>query len=125
MWFEQFMMQAAAQNLQVDFIALHWYGWGTGSCTDASGLDAYLTWAEQWGKPLWLTEWGCLNMSDPTPGTVKTFYDDAIVMFPKHPLLERYAWFLSRATTNMALIDATTSMLTPLGMDYQAAPSYH
>jgi hypothetical protein len=124
MWFVEFMTQVAAQHLEVDFIALHWYGWGTGSCDDASGLDGYLTWAEQWNKPLWITEFGCLNMSDPDPQTVKTFYDDAIVMFQKHPLLERYAWFLSRDTTNMALIDANTSMLTPLGMDYQAAPSY-
>jgi hypothetical protein len=125
MWFEQFMTQVKQKGLRVDFIALHWYGWNSGSCNDANALESYLKWAEQWNLPLWITEFGCLNMSAPTAATVKTFYDDDIVMFKKHPLLERYGWYLSRATDNTALINSTSNMLTPLGMDYAAAPSEH
>jgi hypothetical protein len=123
MWFQQFMTQVKQQNLRVDFIALHWYGWNSGSCNNASALESYLKWAEQWNLPLWITEFGCMNMSDPTAATVKTFYDDVLVMFKKHPLLERYAWYLSRSSDNNALIDSTTVMLTPLGADYAAAPA--
>jgi hypothetical protein len=72
---------------------------------------------------MWLTEWGCLNQSDPTSAAVKTFCDDASVMFKKHPLLERYRWFLSRASDNNALISSSTVMPTPLGGDCAAAPS--
>jgi hypothetical protein len=125
MWFEQFMTQVKQKGLRVDFIALHWYGWNSGSCNDANALESYIKWAEQWNLPLWITEFGCLNMSAPTAATVKTFYDDDIVMFKKHPLLERYGWYLSRATDNTALINSTSIMLTPLGMDYAAAPAEH
>jgi hypothetical protein len=125
MWFEQFMTQVKSQHLRVDFIALHWYGWNSGSCNDASTLESYIKWAEQWNLPLWITEFGCMNMSDPTAATVKTFYDDVLVMFKKHPLLERYAWYLSRSSDNNALISSSTVMLTPLGTDYAAAPAEH
>jgi hypothetical protein len=123
MWFQQFMTMAASQNLRVDFVAIHWYGWNTGSCNNASALESYVKWAEQWSKPIWITEWGCLNMSDPDAPTVKGFYDAAIVMFQKHPLIERYGWFLSRATDPNALVNTNTVTLTPLGTDYAAAPS--
>jgi hypothetical protein len=122
-WFQQFMTQVAQQKLRVDFIALHWYGWNAGACNDASTLESYLTWAEQWKLPLWLTEWGCMNDSDPTAATVKTFYNDAIAMFKKHPLLQRYAWYLSRSSDNDALVSSTTGLLSPLGTDYLAAPA--
>jgi hypothetical protein len=124
-WFTQFMSGATQQGLRIDFVALHWYGWSAGSCDNANALETYLKWAEQFKLPMWLTEWGCLNQSDPTAATVKTFYDDAIVMFKKHPLLERYGWFLSRASDNNALISSSTVTPTPLGSDYAAAPSTH
>ena len=104
--------------------ALYYSTYLGGNASDnANALESYLKWAEQFKLPMWLTEWGCLNQSDPTAATVKTFYDDAIVMFKKHPLLERYGWFLSRAGDNNALISSSTVMLTPLGGDYAAAPS--
>jgi hypothetical protein len=124
-WFQQFMTMAAAQNLRIDFVAVHWYGWNAGSCNNASALESYVKWAEQWGKPIWITEWGCLNVSGPTAATVQGFYDSAIVMFQKHPLIERYGWFLSRATDTNALVNTTTVTLTPLGTDYAAAPGTH
>jgi Glycosyl hydrolase catalytic core len=120
-WFQQFMTQVAQNNLRVDFIAIHWYGWNAGSCDNANALEAYIKWAEQWKLPIWITEWGCLNVSAPTEQTVKGFYDAAVVMFQKHPLIERYGWFLSRATDNNALVNSSTVSLTPLGMDYAAA----
>jgi hypothetical protein len=57
----------------------------------------------------------------------KKFFDDALVMLQKHPLVERYAWFLSRSDgdfSGAALLDANGNP-TDLGKDYIAAPAYH
>jgi hypothetical protein len=124
-WFAQFMTGVQQQGLRVDFIALHWYGWNAGSCTPTANLlEDYIKWAEQWKKPLWITEWSChLQSADVS----KAFYDGAIAMFKRHPLVERYAWFLSRSTgefAGAALLDANGNP-TALGQDYIAAPAYH
>jgi len=124
-WFEQFMTGVQQQNLRVDFIALHWYGWDAGSCANVSGLEAYIKWAEQWHKPLWLTEWSCRMQ---TAEVTRKFYDDAVAMFAKHPLLERYAWFLTRTTTNADFANASlldgNGNPTALGTDYMNASAF-
>ncbi len=124
-FFEQFMAGVQQQGLKVDFIALHWYGWTAGSCTPTANiLEDYIKWAEQWKRPLWITEWSCrLQSSDVT----RAFYAGAIAMFKRHPLVERYAWFLSRSTgefSGAALLDANGNA-TAFGQDYIAAPPYH
>jgi hypothetical protein len=124
-WFQQFMTGVQQQGLRVDFIALHWYGWNAGSCTPTANLlEDYIKWAEQWKKPLWITEWSChLQSADVT----RAFYAGALAMFKRHPLVERYAWFLSRSTgefAGAALLDANGNP-TALGQDYIAAPAYH
>ena len=138
-WMTQFMTQAAQENLRVDFVAIHWTGQGASACADAATLEGYIRWAEQWQKPIWLTEWSCTTSTaapgtywgpppaptDQDSATIKAFYDAALAMFANHPLLERYAWYLSRGTDDTALIDTTTGMPTPLGTDYAAAPATH
>jgi hypothetical protein len=124
-WFQQFMTGVQQQGLRVDFIALHWYGWNAGSCTPTANLlEDYIKWAEQWKKPLWITEWSChLQSADVT----RAFYAGALTVFKRHPLVERYAWFLSRSTgefAGAALLDANGNP-TALGQDYIAAPAYH
>jgi hypothetical protein len=123
-WQDNFIAAAAAANLRVDFVAVHWYGIGAPSCSNVSLLDAYITWAEHFNKPVWLTEFSCDSQ---TAAVDKAFYDAAIVMFTKHKLLERYAWFETRSTgvfANATLIDPSGN-LTPLGLDYAAAPAVH
>jgi hypothetical protein len=118
-WFEQFMTGVQQQNLRVDFIALHWYGWNAGSCANVTQLENYIKWAEKWGKPLWLTEWSCRQQS---AAVTQAFYDAAVAMFAKHPLVERYAWYLTRSSGDFAggaLLDSTGAA-TPLGTDYAA-----
>ena len=122
-WFTDFMNQATAQNLRVDFIAIHWYGWNAGSCdARATQLESYIRWAEgiPGGKPIWITEWGCLNLSNPDPATVQAFYSGAVAMFARHPRIERYAWY--PWTTNNELV-ATGGGLTSLGTAYSNAPA--
>ena len=124
-WFTSFMTMATAMNFRVDFIALHWYGWNAGSCDNkASQLESYIKWAEAipGNRPIWITEWGCLNLSNPDIATVQAFYTAAVAMFAKHPRIERYAWY--PWTTNNNLVD-TSDALTSLGTAFAAAPSTH
>ncbi|HEY7374976.1 MAG TPA: glycosyl hydrolase, partial [Polyangia bacterium] len=123
-WFQSFMnMLNADASLRADFVAIHWYGWNAGSCdAKASQLESYLKSAEGWAgtRPIWLTEWGCLNDSAPDTQTVVTFYNAAVTMFAKHPRLVRYAWY--PWSTNLDLVDSGGA-LTALGVAYAAAPS--
>jgi hypothetical protein len=125
-WFTDFMTQATAQSLRVDFIALHWYGWNAGSCdAKAAQLESYIRWAEAipGNRPIWITEWGCLNLSNPDPATVQAFYTGALAVFAKHPRIERYAWY--PWTVNNELVAATGGTLTSLGTALANAPAFH
>ena len=62
-------------------MAIHWYGWNAGSCNaTASELESYIKWAEGFAgnRPIWITEWGCLNNSAPDVQTVVTFFNGAV-----------------------------------------------
>ncbi len=124
-WFTSFMSQVNADTtgaLRVDFIAAHWYGWNAGSCdANAVSLEAYIKQIEAipGNRPIWLTEWGCLNLSNPTAATVQAFYTGALAMFARHPRIERYAWY--PWTTNNELVAA--GALTNLGSAFAAAPA--
>jgi hypothetical protein len=124
-WFKDFVGQVNANAaLQADFLALHWYGWNAGSCdAKASQLEGYVRWAEglPGNRPIWITEWGCLNASAPDTATVVTFLKAAIAMLAKHPRVERYAWY--PWATNCSLVDAS-GQLTELGNVYAAAAAY-
>ena len=121
-WLPNFMTQVAAKKLRVDFIALHWYGWNAGSCNNVTALESKVKWAEQWQRPIWITEWSCRLQS---AQVTQKFFADALVMLQKHPLVQRYAWFLSRSTGEFAdatLLDANGAG-TGVGSEYIAAPS--
>jgi hypothetical protein len=123
-WFTDFMAGLAANSsLRADFLAIHWYGWNAGSCdASASQLEGYIRWAEGFAgnRPIWITEWGCLNQSAPDVGTVVAFYQGALEVFARHPRVERYAWY--PWATNCGLVNGDGS-LTALGQAYAAAPA--
>ncbi len=126
-WIQNFMSQVNADSsgkLRVDFIATHWYGWNAGSCdAKAANLESWIKQIEAipGNRPIWLTEWGCLNNSNPDAATVKAFYSGALVMFAKHPRLERYGWY--PWTKNNELVDPDAGTLTSLGTVFAAAPA--
>jgi Glycosyl hydrolase catalytic core len=123
-WFKDYMGQVAANTeLRADFIAIHWYGWNAGSCdAQAAQLESYIKYAEGFpgNRPIWLTEWGCLNLSAPTTAGVVSFYKGAVAVFAKHPRLVRYAWY--PWSTNCGLNNSDGS-LTDLGAAYAAQPA--
>jgi hypothetical protein len=124
-WFTSFMGSVnGSTTLHADFIALHWYGWNAGSCdAAASQLESYIKYAEGFSgnRPIWLTEWGCLNDSAPDAPTVLAFYDGALAVFARHPRVARYSWY--PWSTNLELVNSDGS-LTALGVAYAAAPAY-
>jgi len=122
-WFTSFMQQVEAQKLRVDFIAVHWYGWNAGSCdANAAGLESYLKWVESkaGGRPIWLTEWGCMNQSNPDQATVSAFYQGAVKMFARHAQIKRYAWYPWNTNNNLVADDGT---LTEVGKAFAQAAS--
>jgi hypothetical protein len=128
-WIQDFMTTVnndTTGQLRVDFIATHWYGWDTGACDPAANtLQSWIAGIEAipGNRPIWLTEWGCMNESNPNAATVQAFYAGALAMFAKHPRLVRYAWY--QWNTYNELIDADGGGLTPLGAAYAAAPATH
>ncbi len=120
-WLEDFMAQAEQRGLRVDFVTVHWYGWNAGSCDTAGGLEGALNWAEKWGRPLWLTEFGCMHESNPDAETVENFFKDALEMFKRHPNLERYAWYPWNTYNHLT---DDNGNLTGLGELFSAAPAY-
>jgi hypothetical protein len=100
-------------------VAIHWYGWNAGSCDDANELESYITWAEKFNRPVWITEWGCMHESNPNAEVVENFYSAAIAMFEKHPSIERYAWY--PWLTHNGLVE--DGKLTDLGEAFAAAPA--
>lgn len=125
-WFKDFMAQVNADTtgtLRVDFIAAHWYGWNAGSCeANAATLESYIKTIEAipGNRPIWLTEWGCMNQSNPDAATVVAFFKGAVAMFAKHPRIERYAWYPWNPY-NELVIDGG---LSGMGTAFQAAPQY-
>ena len=124
-WFTTFMDAVNADTtgtLRVDFIAAHWYGWNAGSCdTKAATLEAYLKQLEAipGNRPIWLTEWGCLNDSNPSAAVVQAFFSGALTMLAKHPRVVRYGWY--PWTTNNELVG--DAGLTALGEVFAMAPA--
>ena len=121
-WMNAFMNEVKAKNLRVDFLTLHWYGWNAGSCdANASGLENQIKWMESFpgNRPIWITEFGCMNQSNPNMGTVNTFYQGALKVFARHPRVQRYAWY--PWNTNNALI--SNGGLTSLGTTFANAPA--
>jgi len=128
-WIQSFMSQVNADatgKLRVDFIATHWYGWDSGACDPAANtLQSWIEGIEAipGNRPIWLTEWGCMNQSNPSAAAVQAFYAGALAMFAKHPRLVRYAWY--QWNTYNELVNVDGGALTPLGAAYSSAPAFH
>ena len=124
-WFTSFMGSVnGSATLHADFIAIHWYGWNAGSCdAAASQFESYIKYAEGFSgnRPIWITEWGCLNNSAPDAQTVLNFYKGALAVFAKHPRVARYSWYPWSTNNELVNSDGT---LTALGNAYAAAPAY-
>ena len=123
-WLEDFMTQANAGGLRVDFIAMHWYGWNAGSCTSGNLMGA-VNWAAKWGLPVWVTEFGCMGSSNPDEATLLSFFNAAIPALANSAAVERYAFYPWNTYNDLYRPNASNvRMITALGTAFTAAPKY-
>jgi len=105
-WLEKFM--SACAGCRIEAVAVHWYG------CDADALAAYLDRrAEQFGKPIWLTEWACPTWA----GDPVQFMREALPMVEAKT--ERNAWFATRTAGFRFFEPLIDDGLTSLGETYR------
>jgi hypothetical protein len=114
-WFDAFF--AACKDCKVDYLAVHWY-----ACTK-DALTNYIGMMKKYNKPIWLTEFACLDGNDTSLPTEQAYMKDALAYLESEPAVVRYSWFTGRfpSNTNINLLGAD-GQLTALGQQYVSAP---
>ncbi|WP_062217913.1 sigma-70 family RNA polymerase sigma factor [Streptomyces sp. NBRC 109706] len=123
-WFSDFMAEVEAGNLRVDFVNVHWYGWNADSCdARAAEFERYLDWvgSKAGGRPVWVTEYGCMHQSNPDEATVIDFYTASLEVFAERPWITRYAWYPWNPHNHLVADDGS---LTALGTTYTRQPTH-
>ena len=113
-WLQKFF--AACVGCRVDYIALHWY-----ACT-GDALKSYLTsYKSKFDKPLWLTEFSCLDDASITVDKEATYMSAALSILESDPIVFRYAWFTGRDDSQHTIdLLSGDGVLTPLGKTYSS-----
>ncbi|OHX64450.1 glycosyl hydrolase [Flammeovirga pacifica] len=127
-WLDDFMVQANAKGLRVDFICLHRY---TDSIDPNKWMEAFQNANTKWGLPIWVTEMGLADWTATSPETNKRTKEQAydlmaelLPMMDAASYIQRYAWFDGGRAKNQAALhisaiyEQNTDMLTDLGALY-------
>ncbi|NME70587.1 glycosyl hydrolase [Flammeovirga aprica] len=127
-WLDDFMSQANAKGLRVDFICMHRY---TDSIDPNKWMEAFQTAHTKWGLPVWITEMGLADWTATSPETNRRTKEQAfdlmealLPMMDQASYIERYAWFDGGRAKNQAALhistiyESNTDMLTNLGKLY-------
>jgi putative glycosyl hydrolase len=117
-WLQKFF--AACTGCQVDYVAMHWY-----ACTKAALTSTLTKYEQQFGKPLWVTEFSCLDEPSKVNDAGELAYmQEAVAALEADPMVFRYAWFSGRFanTPVVNLLAPTSGQLTPLGQKYVTLP---
>lgn len=92
-WQRRFMDQVAVRGLRVDFMAVHYYS----PDGDVATFERWLrTVHAEYRRPIWVTEFGMVDWSNPgktTRAQNAAFAMAAIQMMERLPFVERHAWF--------------------------------
>jgi hypothetical protein len=115
-WLDAFFK--ACSGCRVDYVAFHWY-----ACSK-DALTGILARFEAYGKPVWVTEFSCLDGGDTSEAAQETWLKTAVPVLEADPKVFRYAWFLGRSspTANPWDLLAAPGALAPLGQSYVAQP---
>ena len=132
-WFDNFMSQASANNLRVDFICLHYYA-PPNAANAVSALKTFITNIyNKYQKPIWLTEFGApdckalgwcgSNAAALTQAQVDAFVPQVIAMLEDLACVQRYAWFVDASQTGFELsaLFNSSGALTQTGIDFRDA----
>ena len=117
-WLTKFF--AACTNCQVDYVAMHWY-----ACTKSALTSTVAKYEQMFGKPLWVTEFSCLDTkSDVTDAFELSYMKDAVAALEADPMVFRYSWFTGRSTGSppISVLAPDGGVLTPLGQQYVTLP---
>lgn len=119
-WLDRFF--AACAGCQIDYVAAHWYACSQSALVDY--LDQYKT---KYRKPLWVTEFSCLDDANITPAKERQYMLEAVAVLESDPMVFRYAWFSGRypALSTVDLLAPGSGVLSPLGRQYVTLPSAH
>lgn len=106
-WLTDFMTECS--DCTIDFVALHWYN-DPGTVDD---FKTHITTAyENYGKPIWLTEFG---LNNPTDAEVVSFLEEVLPWLDEQDFVERYAYFM---TAEDYLVSSGGSSLSDYGSTY-------
>lgn len=119
-WLDAFF--AACTGCRVDYVAAHWY-----ACSQSALVDYLDQYKAKYRRPLWLTEFSCLDDTTITPAKEQQYMRDAVAVLEADPMVFRYAWFTGRfpSTEAIDLLASSSGTLTPLGRQYVTLPSAH
>ena len=108
-WFDSFMNEAKKRNYRIDFIAIHCYQDFSDSGAHNTLRRQLIQIYEKYQLPIWITEFGCIDIStwNPmTPGGNPACTQDAAKKYTKNVtdmleglgFVERYCWFVDNFT---------------------------
>jgi hypothetical protein len=92
-WLGRFMALAAARLYRVDFICVHFYG---AALDTAPFRDFLLAVRQQYGRPVWVTEWALADWRAPgrfSASQQAEYFCAGVAMLGSLPFVERHAWF--------------------------------
>jgi hypothetical protein len=110
---------AACTDCQVDYIAVHWYNCDLPSLRDYLEPGGNLEGFEQFGKPIWLTEFSCGTSA--SVAEQEAYLRAAIPYLESNPKVYRYSWFSAGPIPNAKLVNDDGSP-TALGRVYISLP---
>jgi len=108
---------AACSDCRVDYVAVHWYNCDLPSLRDYLEPGGSLEGFEQFGRPIWLTEFACAIGGDTSVAGQEAYMRAAIPYLESNPHVYRYSWFSADPIPNAKLINADGSP-TALGSVY-------
>jgi hypothetical protein len=106
---------AACTTCEVDYVAVHWYNCDLPSLKDYLEPGGGLAGFEQFGRPIWLTEFSCDTTA--SAAQQEAYMRAAIPYLEGNPKVFRYAWFSADPIPNAKLVNSDGSP-TALGQVY-------
>jgi hypothetical protein len=106
---------AACATCEVDYVAVHWYNCDLPSLKDYLEPGGGLAGFEQFGKPIWLTEFSCDTSA--SAAQQEAYMRAAIPYLEGNPKVFRYSWFSADPIPNARLINSDGAP-TSLGQVY-------
>jgi len=111
---------AACAGCEVDYVAVHWYNCDLPSLKDYLEPGGNLEGFEQFGKPIWLTEFSCDGSA--SAAEQEAYMRAAVPYLEGNSRVFRYSWFSAGPIPKAELI-ADDGSPTALGQVYLSLPA--